>query len=285
MDGTPHDRVQGGVHHAGGEPGFDIEDVSAKSLGDYPGRAPASDPGEDCVDIGADRSRVMGAVDRTFDLIGNAFAAAVDRLSPVGFGALSALVVLIGGITVAEMRNDRQQPPAPVAAAPASNAVIGAVGCPDIERCAVRDDDDGPPAVALRTRIHLTDLNAWTNFDIRTGQVYRTMVLASFGQDETYTLTSQCVPGAPMPPAAPLRVKHLNSSSALPGFGPYASLSMTLVRAPNCWVLVSAVVSESKPVQIARNGPRVWNIGPMTELGRASAGLVELALDPRIWVG
>jgi hypothetical protein len=117
---------------------------------------------------------------------------------------------------------------------------------------------------------------------VDTGQVYRTMILAS-NESEQYTVTSQCLDGAGLPFAQPIRIQHVSSSQALPGLGPYAYLSTTVVRPPNCWVLINAIVPETN-TGTDPNGNHSATVADDGDVQRVRAALVNLSLDPHIWV-
>jgi hypothetical protein len=193
--------------------------------------------------------------------------------------AVLTVVAMAAFVTVIAATSRRPVIQAPVQA---TRVPVVASGCPNISRCATRDDSTGPLASALATRVRLTTIYAWSTYDVDTGRVYRTMIIAS-NEVEQYTVTSQCLAGAVLPYAQPIRIQHVTSSPALPGLGPYAYLTTTLVRQPNCWVLINAIVPETKTVTDP-NGNHSAAVVDDRDVQRVRAALVNLSLDPDIWV-
>jgi hypothetical protein len=159
---------------------------------------------------------------------------------------------------------------------------VAASGCPNVSRCATRDVSSGVLAMQLRALVHLTSLYAWATADVDTGRVYRTMVIAS-NESEQYAIASQCLPGASLPLPQPIRVEDVPSTKANTGFGPYAYITTTVVRKPDCWVLINAIVPETKTVTDPVRH-RSMIVTDHAGVQRAKDALAVLILNPGIWV-
>jgi hypothetical protein len=260
-------RGQGGAE----PPGFDVAEIQAA------GAVPSADA-TDRVDAGVVPSRWSTGFDRAVGRGTAVLGKASARLGRTGIAVLT--VVAMAAFVVVIAATSRR----PVIAPPvqATRAPVAASGCPNISRCATRDDSSGPVASALAARVRLTAMYAYSTYDVDTGQVYLTMILASH-ESEQYTVTSQCLDGAVLPSAQPIRIQHVSSSPALPGLGPYAYLSTTVVRQPNCWVLINAIVPETK-TGTDPNGNHSATVADDGDVQRVRAALVNLSLDPHIWV-
>ena len=260
-------RGQGGAE----PPGFDVAEIQGA------GAVPSADA-TDRVDAGVEPSRWSTGFDRTVGRGTAALGKASARLGRTGIAVLT--VVAMAAFVVVIAATSRR----PVIAPPvkATRVPVAASGCPNVSRCATRDDPSGPLASALATRVHLTAMYAYSTYDVDTGQVYRTNILAS-NESEQYTVTSQCLDGAVMPFAQPITIQHFSSSPVLPGLGPYAYLSTTVVRQPNCWVLINAIVPETK-TGTDPNGNHSATVTDDRDVQRVRAALVNLSLDPHIWV-
>jgi hypothetical protein len=138
-------------------------------------------------------------------------------------------------------------------------------------------------ASALAAQVHLTSLYAYSTFDVESGRVYRTTVIAS-NESEQYNLASQCLPGAVLPNAQPIRVQHVSSSPVLPDFGPYAYITTTLVRKPSCSVLINAIVPETKASTDPNGNHSTTRVLDNADVQRARTALLNLSLNPDIWV-
>jgi hypothetical protein len=262
-----------GRGQGGGEPpGFDVAEVHGG------GAAPPADA-TDRVDAGVEPSRWSTGFDRAVGRGSAALGRASARLGRTGIAVLT-VVAMAAFVAVIAATSRR-----PVIAPPvqATRAPVAASGCPNISRCATRDDSSGPVASALAARVHLTAMYAWSTFDVDSGQVYRTMIIAS-NELEQYAVTSQCLDGAVLPFAQPIRIQHVSSSPALPGLGPYAYLSTTVVRQPNCWVLINAIVPDTKTITDSSGHHSPTVVLDDSDVQRVRAALFNLSLDPHIWV-
>jgi hypothetical protein len=260
-------RGQGGAE----PPGFDVAEIQGA------GAVPSADA-TDRVDAGVVPSRWSTGFDRAVGRGTAVLGKASARLGRTGIAVLT--VVAMAAFVVVIAATSRR----PVIAPPvqATRAPVAASGCPNVSRCATRDDSSGPVASALAARVRLTAMYAPSTYDVDTGQVYRTGIIAS-NESEQYTVTSQCLDGAVMPSAQPITIQHFSSSPALPGLGPYAYISTTVVRPPNCWVLINAIVPETK-TGTDPNGNHSATVADDGDVQRVRAALVNLSLDPHIWV-
>ena len=254
-------------------PGFDFVEVA-----DGDGVPPADAP--DRVDAGVESSRWSTGFDRTVGRGTAALGRASSRLGRTGIAvltvlAMAAFVVVIAATSRRPVIEQSLQP---------TRVPVAASGCPNISRCATRDDSSGHVASALASQIRLTALYAWSTFDVDTGSVYRTMVIAS-NESEQYAVSSQCEPGVVLPIAQPIRIQHVSSSQVLPGFGPYAYLTVTLVRPPTCSVQINAIVPETKATTDPGGNNSASFVPNDADVQRARAALVNLSLNPNIWVG
>jgi hypothetical protein len=262
-----------GRGQGGGEPpGFDVAEVQGA------GAAPSADA-TDRVDAGVEPSRWSTGFDRAVGRGTAALGKASARLGRTGIAVLTvvAMVAFVVVIAATSRRPVIEQP------VQATRVPVAASGCPNVSRCATRDVSSGPLATQLGALVHLTSLYAWSTFDIDTGQVYRTQVIAS-NESEEYVLASQCLPGAVLPNPQPIRVQHVSSSEAQPGFGPYAYITTTLVRQPNCSVLINAIVPETKTVTDPNGKHSATVVFDDSDVQHARAALVNLSLNPDIWV-
>jgi hypothetical protein len=256
----------------GEPPGFDFVEVQDAGAG------PSADA-TDRVDAGVEPSRWSTGFDRTVGRGTAVLGKASARLGRTGIAVLT-IVAMAGFVAVIAATSRRPAIEQPVQA---TRVPVAASGCPNISRCATRDDSSGPVASALAARVHLTAMYAWSTFDVDSGQVYRTQIIAS-NEFEQYSVTSQCLDGAVLPFAQPIRIQHVSSSPALPGLGPYAYLSTTVVRQPNCWVQINAIVPETKTITDSSGKHRPTVVLDDSDVQRVRAALVNLTLDPHIWV-
>jgi hypothetical protein len=257
----------------GGEPpGFDFVEVQDAAA------VPSADA-VDRVDAGVEASRWSTGFDRAVGHGTGALGAASARLGRTGIAVLTivAMAAFVIVIAATSRRPAIEQP------LQATRVPVAASGCPNISRCATRDDSSGPLASALAAQVHLTSLYAWTTFDVDSGRVYRTQVIAS-NESEQYAVASQCLPGVVLPNAQPISIQHVSSSQALPGFGPYAYITTTLVRQPSCSVLISAIVPETKTITDPNGKHSATVVHDDAAVQRVRAALVNLSLNPAIWV-
>jgi hypothetical protein len=256
----------------GGEPtGFDFVEVRDG------GAVPSADA-TDRVDAGVEPSRWSTGFDRAVGRGTAALGLASARLGRTGI-ALLTVVAMAGFVAVIAATSRRpviEQPPQP------ARVPVAASGCPNVSRCATRDVSSGPLATQLGALVHLTSLYAWSTFDINTGQVYRTQVIAS-NESEEYALASQCLPDAPLPKPQPIRVQHIASGTVNTGIGPYAYLTTTVVRQPDCSFLINAVVPETKVVSDPVRH-RSTIVPDSDSVLRATIALAVLVRSPGIWV-
>jgi hypothetical protein len=257
----------------GGEPpGFDVAEV--QDAGDVSSDAP------DRVDAGVEPSRWSTGFDRAVGRGTAALGKASARLGRTGIAVLTvvAMAAFVVVIAATSRRPVIEQP------VQATRVPVAASGCPNVSRCATRDDSSGPLASALAARVSLTSIYGWSTYDVDTGRVYRTTVIAS-NESEQYALASQCLPGAVLPNPQPIRVQHVPSSEAPSGFGPYTYITTTLVRQPNCSVLINATVPDTKTASDSNGKHSATVVIDNGDVQRVRAALLNLSLNPAIWVG
>jgi hypothetical protein len=255
-----------------GPPGFDFVEVQDAG-------AVRSADAVDQVDAGVEPSRWSSGFDRAIGRGTAALGTASARLGRTGIAVLTvaAMAAFVVVIAATSRRPTIEQP------APATRLPVAASGCPNISRCATRDDSSGSLASALAAHLHLTSLYAWSTFDVDSGRVYRTMVIAS-SESEQFAVASQCLPGAMLPNAQPIRIQHVSSSPHLPDFGPYAYITTTLVRQPSCSVVINAIVPETKTITDPNGNHSTTVVPDTTDVQSARTALAVLSLDPDIWV-
>ena len=261
-----------GAGRSGGEPtGFDFVEVQDAAA------VPSTDA-VDRVDAGVAPSRWSIGFDRAVGRGTAVLGRVSNRLGRTGIAVLTvvAMAAFIVVIAATSRRPEIEQP------VQASRVPVAASGCPNVSRCATRDVSSGPLATQLGALVHLTSLYAWSTFDIDTGQVYRTQVIAS-NESEQYALASQCLPGATLPTAQPIRVQHISSGKAYTGIGPYAYLTTTVVRQPDCSVLINAVVPETKVVSDPVRH-RSTIVPDSDSVLHATIAFAMLVRSPGIWV-
>jgi hypothetical protein len=253
--------------------GFDIVDVGAQR---------GAGSSTDVVETGEPTSRMQPLI----DWLARRTEGVRDRISslvvPVG------LLVILAGVIVGVAVTTRGPKAPKIVTGPAGT--VTAAGCPDVTRCVMNYDNDGPVARALGRVFATTALNAWTTLDAVSSHPYRTMVLASNGESQ-YSVISSCQPGTTLPNAQSLTARHVDSAQALPGFGPAVFFSMTLVRVPTCWVAITALVPD-RPVVTGTLAPRTASTDggvistavPVLTPRETQAALLRLAADPDIWL-
>jgi hypothetical protein len=265
-------RSTGRAPDEGGPPGFDFVEVQD-------GGAVRSADAADRVDAGVEPSRWSTGFDRAVGRGTAALGTASARLGRTGIAVLTvaAMAAFVVVIAATSRRPAIEQP------IQTTRVPVAASGCPNVSHCATRDDSSGSLASALAAQVHLTSLYAWSTFDVDSGRVYRTMVIAS-NESEQYALASQCLPGAVLPNAQPIRIQHVSSSPALPDFGPYAYITTTLVRQPSCSVVINAIVPETKTVTDPNGSHSTTFVLDNADVQRARTALLNLSLNPNIWV-
>jgi hypothetical protein len=256
------------------EPELDIVEVNSGGAG-LPGA-------DDRVDAGVEPSRLAVAFDRTVGRLAGPFRRLGARLGVTGIATITVLVVavFIGSLAVT---SGHEVPTAPLSTSTV-RSVVNAAGCPNITRCAVREDADGPIGTALRAYLHVTSMTAFTTFNVDTGQDYRTMILASRGRQQ-FTVTSQCLPGVPLPQPHALTTQYVDSSKAL-NFGPYAYLSLVLVREPSCSVTINALVPRTTHTTVTDGENRTRTTVTLSDapVRAVSIALANLSLTSGVWV-
>ena len=265
-------RSTGRAPDEGGPAGFDFVEVQDA------GAARSADA-VDRVEAGVEPSRWSTGFDRAVGRGTAALGTASARLGRTGIAVLTvaAMAAFVVVIAATSRRPAIEQP------IQATRAPVAASGCPNISRCATRDDSKGLLASALAAQVQLTSIYAWSTFDVDSGRVYRTMVIAS-NESEQYALVSQCLPGAVLPNAQPIRIQHVSSSQALPEFGPYAYITTTLVRQPSCSVLINAIVPETKTITDPNGNHSTVLVLDNADVQRTRTALLNLSLNPDIWV-
>ena len=237
-----------GRGQGGGEPsGFDFVEVQ-----DTAGAPPAD--ATDRVDAGGEASGWSAGFDRAVGRGTAALGQASARLGSTGFAVLTG-VALAAFVAVIAATPPQSVIEVPV---PATRVPVAA-SCPSVGRCYIWRDTSGRVASAVAAQVHLTSFAASSTTDVDTGRVFRTVVFAS-NASQQLTVTSECMAGVVLPYVQPIRIEHVSSPPA--GFD---YLTATLVRKPNCWVLINATVHDSA-------------------MQRALTELINLSLDPDIWV-